>query len=84
MLVIDNKIFEWANLTESQLLEDIAIMLYQKRKLTFGQAAQLAKMNYAEFQFLLGRNRVPINYDVPELLEDIETIKQLNKKDDRY
>ncbi len=84
MLVIDNKIFEWANLAESQLLEDIAIMLYQKRKLTFGQAAQLAKMNYAEFQFLLGRNRVPINYDVPELLEDIETIKQLNKKDDRY
>ncbi len=84
MLVIDNKIFEWANLAESQLLEDMAIMLYQKRKLTFGQAAQLAKMNYAEFQFLLGRNRVPINYDVPELLEDIETIKQLNKKDDRY
>lgn len=81
MLIIDNKILEWTNLTESQLLEYIAIMLYQKKKLTFGQSAQLANMNYAEFQFLLGRNHIPVNYDVPELMEDLETIKTLRESD---
>ena len=81
MLIIDNKILEWTNLTESQLLEYIAIMLYQKKKLTFGQSAQLANMNYAEFQFLLGRNHIPVNYDVQELMEDLETIKNLGASD---
>lgn len=79
MITIENKIVEWANISESQLLEDIAIMLYQKKKLIFGQAAETARMNYAEFQFLLGRNQVPINYGTPELLEDYETIKKLRK-----
>jgi predicted HTH domain antitoxin len=76
VLVIENQILDWADVSEGQLLEDIAIMLYQKKKLTFGQAAQMAKLNYAEFQFLLGKNHIPVNYDVPELMEDMETIKK--------
>jgi predicted HTH domain antitoxin len=66
-----------AKVSENQLLEDIAIMLYQKGKLTFGQAAQTAKLSYTEFQFLLGRNKISINYEVEQFLEDIETIKSL-------
>ncbi len=77
MLVIEKQILDWADVSEGQLLEDIAVMLYQKKKLTFGQASQMAKLNYAEFQFLLGKNHVPINYDVPELMEDMETIKKM-------
>jgi predicted HTH domain antitoxin len=77
MLVIDDRILELSDLSESQLLEDIAIMLYQKRKLTFGQAAELAKLNKADFQFLLGKNGIPVNYDVLELMEDIDTIKKM-------
>jgi predicted HTH domain antitoxin len=77
MLVIDDKILEQSDLSENQMLEDIAMMLYQKRRLTFGQAAQMAKLSYAEFQFLLGKNHVPVNYDVSDLLEDVETIKKI-------
>jgi predicted HTH domain antitoxin len=44
--------------------------------LTFGQAAELVKLNKANFQFLLGKNRIPVNYDVLELIEDIDTIKK--------
>jgi predicted HTH domain antitoxin len=77
VLVIENQILDWADVSEGQLLEDIAIMLYQKKKLTFGQAAKMAKLNYAEFQFLLGKNHIPVNYDVPELMEDMETIKKM-------
>lgn len=77
MLVIENEILELADVSEKQLLEDIAIMLYQKKKLTFGQAAQFAKLNHADFKLLLGKNQVPVNYDVAELKEDMETIKRL-------
>ncbi|MFM9841326.1 MAG: UPF0175 family protein [Cyclobacteriaceae bacterium] len=77
MLVIENQILDWADVSESQLLEDIAIMLYQKKKLTFGQAAQMARLSYTDFQFLLGKNHIPTNYDVPELKEDMETIKKM-------
>lgn len=77
MITIDNKIVEWANISENQLLEEIAIMLYQKKKLTFGQAAEMAHLSYVAFQFLLGRNQISNNYGVPELLEDYETIKKL-------
>jgi predicted HTH domain antitoxin len=80
MLVIENQILEQADVSESQLLEDIAVMLYQKKRLTLGQAAQLAKLNYAQFQFLLGKNSIPTNYDVSELMEDVETIKKMNSK----
>jgi predicted HTH domain antitoxin len=40
----------------------------------------LAKLNYAQFQFLLGENSIPTNYDVSELMEDVETIKKMNSK----
>jgi predicted HTH domain antitoxin len=77
MVIIDDKVFEWANMTENQLLEDIAIMLYQKQKLTFGQAAQTAKMSQAAFQFLLGRNQIPTNYGVADLMDDMTTIQKI-------
>lgn len=79
MFTIDNKIFEWASISENQLLEEIAIMLYKKRKLTFGQAAQTAKLNYAEFQYLLGQNQIEINYEISDLLDDIDTINKISK-----
>ncbi|MFY8036620.1 MAG: UPF0175 family protein [Cyclobacteriaceae bacterium] len=77
MLVIEDKILEQSDLSENQMLEDIAMMLYQKRRLTLGQAAQMAKLSYAEFQFLLGKNQISVNYDVTDLLEDVETIKKI-------
>jgi predicted HTH domain antitoxin len=80
MFVLDNKVFEWAGISEIELLQEIALALYQKGRLTFGQAAQTANMNYAEFQFFLGRNRVPIHYDVKDLMEDLETIKTISRK----
>lgn len=84
MLTINDNLLQWANITENQLLEDIALMLYQNRKLSFGQASQTAKLNYAEFQFLLGRKQIPVNYGVQELMEDVETIKKLNQKNGNH
>jgi predicted HTH domain antitoxin len=59
-------------------------MLFQKKKLTFGQSAHVANMNFNEFQFLLASNQIPVNYDVPEIMEDLETIKNLRESDGSY
>ena len=80
MLTINNETLQLANMTEQQLLQEIAIMLYQKGKLTFGQATQFAQINYAQFQMLLGTNQIPVNYGTTELLEDVETIKRLKNR----
>lgn len=77
MLTIPQNTLEWAQMTERELLEDIAVMLYQSGKLTFGQASKTAQLSYTEFQFLLGRKQVPINYGVRELMEDVETLNRI-------
>jgi predicted HTH domain antitoxin len=78
MLTIDNKILEWANISEKQLLEEVAIMLYKKEKLTFCQAAKSANLSYSDFQELLGQKEIAVNYDEEMLIEDMETIKWMN------
>lgn len=78
MLTIQDEIMAWAKLTEQELLEEIVIMLYKKQKLSFGQAAKSLNLDYSEFQHLLGKNEIPVNYDVNEFMEDMETLKVLN------
>jgi predicted HTH domain antitoxin len=80
---VSTKIYAWSGLSENQLLHEIAVALYQKGLLTFGQAAQVANMAYPEFQLLLGQNKVAIHYDVAELLEDMETIQIIRQNNGR-
>jgi len=78
MLVIQNELLQSANMNEQELLEEIAIMLYEKGRLSFGIAAKMANKDYSAFQLLLGANNINVNYGVNELLEDIETIEKMN------
>jgi predicted HTH domain antitoxin len=65
----------WANMNEQELLEDVAVMLYQSGKLSLGQASKVANMSSPAFQLLLGRRQVPVNYSVSELMEDVATLQ---------
>jgi predicted HTH domain antitoxin len=75
MLTINDHTLQLANISEQQLLLEIALMLYQKGKLTFGQAAQTANISYTEFQFQLGKNKIAINYSVQDVQDDAITIQ---------
>lgn len=57
---------------------ELAVVLFQKDKLTLGQAARLAGMPQYKFQALLSSRDIPIHYGVEEYQEDLQTIKSLN------
>lgn len=78
MVIIPDYTLAWANLSESQLLQEVAMLLYQKGKLTFGQAAQTAQLSYPAFQMLLGENQIPVQYGEAQLAEDIKMIEKLS------
>ncbi|HFA52035.1 MAG TPA: UPF0175 family protein [Bacteroidetes bacterium] len=64
-------------MTAQELLTEIAVMLFQREKLTLGQAARLAGMPQFKFQLLLGSRNIPIHYGIEEYREDLETLKSL-------
>jgi predicted HTH domain antitoxin len=66
-------------MTASELAQEIAILLYQKEKLTLGQASRLAKMSQLQFQFLLASRQIPVHYDVAELEADLKTLREMGR-----
>jgi predicted HTH domain antitoxin len=61
-----------------RLKVELAIRLYQKRILGFGKARELAGLNKWQFQEILAKENIPLNYDIEELERDMETLRSLD------
>jgi predicted HTH domain antitoxin len=68
-----------ARMTAAELAQEIAILLYEKEKLTLGQASQLAQMSQSPFQFLLASRQIPIHYGVAEFEADLQTLRDMGR-----
>ena len=80
MLTISDNILNSAGLSANELLKEIAVYLYAKKKLSFGQARKLAGLNILQFQELLYNNNVSSHYDIAELEEDFKSIQNFKIK----
>jgi predicted HTH domain antitoxin len=78
-LVISDDILHTTGMTETELLQEIAILLYQKEKLTLGQASKLAQMSQLRFQFLLASRQIPLHYDIAEFEADLRTLRDMGR-----
>lgn len=78
-VLISDDILYVTRMTESELLQEIAILLYQKEKLTLGQASNLARMSQLQFQLLLASRQIPIHYDVAEFEADLRTLRDMGR-----
>lgn len=78
-LIIPEDILQATGMSESELKKEIAVLLFQKEKLTLEQASRLAEMSRLQFQHLLASREIPVHYDLEELKTDIETIRKLEK-----
>lgn len=76
-VIIPDDILQTTRMSDAELLQEIAVMLFQKEKLTLAQASCLAKMNRLQFQHLLASRKIPVHYDIPELESDIKTMREL-------
>ena len=78
-VVIPDEILHTTRMTADELLQEIAVLLFQKDKLTLGQASRLAQVSQLQFQFLLASRQIPIHYDVADFEADLGTLQELGR-----
>lgn len=78
-VVISDEILQASGFSEEELLQEIVLMLYLKKRISIGKASNLLKMNLIEFQHLLDRQNMEIHYDLEDLREDVSTLKRLGR-----
>ena len=78
-VLIPDEILRASRLSERELKAEIAVMLFQKEKLTLGQASRFAAMDYLEFQHLLASRQIPVHYDVADFEQDLKTLGELGR-----
>jgi predicted HTH domain antitoxin len=78
-VLIGDDILQTARMTEEELRLELAVLLFQKERLTLAQAGRLAGMNRLQFQHLLASRQIPVHYDVAELEQDLDTLKNLGR-----
>jgi len=74
-LTIPEEIVRSTRMSIPELSQEIAVLLFQKEKLTLGLASQLARMSRLRFQHLLASRQIPIHYDEQDFEDDFETLK---------
>jgi len=77
-LVIPGKVLERAEMTPSEFLIEMAVYLYDKEKLSMGQAKDLAGMDLISFQKELSKRDVYIHYDIEDYYEDAKNLDKLD------
>jgi predicted HTH domain antitoxin len=78
-VLIPDEVLEAAGMTEAELKQEVAVMLYERGNLSMGRASRLAGMGRIEFQQLLASRQIPVQYDVADLEADIETLRALGR-----
>jgi predicted HTH domain antitoxin len=78
-VVIPDEILYTTRMTAAELMQEVALLLYQKEKLTLGQASRLAGMGQLQFQYLLASRQIPVHYDVADFEADLKTLREMGR-----
>ena len=79
-LTLPDDLLRGQNVTEEQLLFNLALGLYIDGKVTLGRAALIAGMPKSAFLDELGQRRIPVHYDADDLESDLQTLRALERK----
>jgi predicted HTH domain antitoxin len=63
-------------ISESDLRIELAISLFQQERITLGTASQLAELHQIEFQQLIASRGICIHYDVEDLEQDLNSLRE--------
>lgn len=79
MLVIPDEVMQAAGMSAEELRQEVAILLFERERLTLEQASHLSGVDRISFQRLLASRGVSIHYGVAEFEKDLETLRRLNR-----
>ena len=77
VLEIPGDVLDSARLTVEEAKLELAVSLYAQRRLGLGKARELARLSLWEFRQVLAARRIPPQYDVEDLEQDVETLRLL-------
>jgi predicted HTH domain antitoxin len=77
-VVISDEVLQTVQMSEAELLQKIAVMLFQQERFTLGQASRFAGMNQLQFQRLLASRQISLHYNIAELREDVKSLEANN------
>ncbi|OAB57312.1 hypothetical protein AY600_17865 [Phormidium willei BDU 130791] len=77
-LVIPDYILRSVQLSRSEMLQEIAILLFQQERLTLEQASYLAGLDQLKIQQVLLSRQIPLHYDIEDLTEDFRSLDTNN------
>lgn len=63
-------------ISEADLCTELAISLFQQERITLGTASQLAGLHQIEFQQLIASRGICVHYDVEDLEQDLENLRE--------
>lgn len=78
-VLIPDEVVHATGLSAAELMQEIAILLFQKEKLSIGQASRLAGMTRLQFQHLLASRQIPLHYDASDFEADIATLREMKR-----
>ena len=78
-VIILDEILETTRMSKNELLQEIAVMLFQKDKLTLGQASRMSGISQLQFQYLLASRQIPLHYDVDDFEADLITLRAMGR-----
>lgn len=78
-VVVPDEILTVTCMTEAEMLQEIAVMLFQREKLTLAQASRFAGMHRVAFQHLLASRHVPVHYGVEDFEQDIQNLREMGR-----
>ena len=76
---IPREVLHSTRMTAQELRRELAILLFQQGKLSFGKAREMAAMTAWSFQQLLGSREIPVHYDIADYEEDLQTLKEIGR-----
>ncbi len=78
VMIADEVLFA-ARMSEEELRQEIAVMLFARERFTLAQAARLAGQDIGRFQHLLASRAIGMHYGVPEFEADLQTLRELGR-----
>lgn len=78
-MTIPDEVLQAARMSEDELREELAVLLFQRERLTLARAARLAGLDRLRFQHLLASRGIAPHYDVEEFEADLATLRELGR-----
>lgn len=78
-LVISDDVLSTTRMTEAEMKQEIAILLFQREKFTLAQASRFAEMHRVAFQHVLASRQIPLHYGVDDFGQDIENLREIGR-----